>query len=202
VALIYEQSYHASTGDLVALTGRKIDRLNKFAEAAETKRAGTFYRTEGGKRRWTAPQVLRVEIAVNAADLDGKISGMPALDLFLFLDSFGDLPFVFDDVFEPYPRGKSATYWTERDKDLWVGIWFYSYLKESTDLYPETAYGSIEKIAEKLAKCDPEISIGQVMLFNVHDAAARVQKRAREAGLGFPEFREHLGRPELIQQAE
>jgi hypothetical protein len=197
--VIYAPSYQASTGELATLTGRKIDRLNKFAEGAASKRAGTFYLTEGGKRRWTAPQVLRVEIAFNAADLDGEMGGMSALDLFLFLDSFDELPLVFEDVFEPYPRGKPATYWTERDKDLYVCIWLYSCLEKSAEVYPATAYGSIEKIAEKLAKCDREISVGQVFLFNIHDAAARVQKRAREAGLEFPEFREHLNRPELIQ---
>jgi hypothetical protein len=44
---------------------------------------------------------------------------------------------------------------------------------------------------------DGRTSIGQIYLFNVHDALARIVKRAREHGIRFPALREHFSRPEL-----
>ncbi|BDV35675.1 hypothetical protein [Methylocystis iwaonis] len=198
--MIFADGYHVSTGKLAVLTGRKHDRVNKFAEQLATKAVGTFFLTEGGKRRWFASQVLRAEIAFNAADLDGKTGGMSAVDLFRNLDSVDHLPAAFDDVFEPYPRGKKTEIWTDRTKDLYVAIWFYTHAGDdiaSKHSYLATACGSREQIIEKLAACDTSICVNQVHLFNVHAAAARVQHRAREAGLDFPALREHLGRPEL-----
>lgn len=197
--MIYAQGYHVSTGKLATLTGRKHDRVNKFAEQLATKRAGTFVMTEGGKRRWFAPQILRAEIAFGAADLDGAIGGMSAVDLFLTLDSFDSLPYAFDEIFEPYPRGKPTEIWTDRTNDLYVCLWFYRHAGEPVAArgYLATACGSREQIMAKLAASDPSICVSQIYLFNVHDAAARVQARAREAGIEFPALREHIGRPEL-----
>jgi len=47
---------------------------------------------------------------------------------------------------------------------------------------------------------DGATSISQIYLFNVHDAIARIMKRASEHGIEFPALREHYGRPELTQK--
>lgn len=198
--MIYAEGYHVSTGKLAVLTGRKHDRVNKFAEQLATKAAGTFFLTEGGKRRWSAAQVLRAEIAFNAADLDGAMGGMSAVDIYRVLDSFDLLPTAFDDVFEPYPRGKKTEIWTDRTHDLYVCIWFYTHSGDEIDMrsYIATECGSCPQIMEKIASsCGATMCVNQAHLFNLHAAAARVRMRARKSGVEFPALREHLGRPEL-----
>lgn len=197
--MIYAEGYHVSTGKLAVLTGRKHDRVNKFAEQLATKASGTFFLTEGGKRRWSAAQVLRAEIAFNAADLDGATGGMSAVDVYRVLDGFDLLPAAFDDVFEPYPRGKKTEIWTDRTRDLYVCIWFYTHLGDDIDMrsYIATACGSYQQIMENIASSDATICVNQTHLFNVHAAAARVQTRARKSSIEFPALREHIGRPEL-----
>lgn len=200
--MLYAEAFRVSTGEVADLTGQKIDRVNKFAEALSKQKLGTFFTTEGGKRRWSPEQVIRAEIAFGAADLDGKMGGMSAADLYVKLDSLDMLPEVIRDVFEPYPRGKTPECWTDRTKDLNVCLWFYGYPADETfpaQQWIGTAYGSLEQIARELSAKSPESTISQVYIFNVHDAVARVRARATDKGMIFPALREHLGRPELIE---
>ncbi|MEK4033708.1 hypothetical protein WOC76_15515 [Methylocystis sp. IM3] len=235
--MIYAEGFTASTGEFATLTGAKFDRVNKFSEAVAKKKAGIFMSTEGGKRRWRASQTIAAAIAFAAADTNGAIGGMSAGDVFITLDSYGELPFVLDDVFLPWPDTNKLyskeeieqreapnpdnylalvkdeavrrtiyqerpQFWTDRASDLYVGFYFYGYRKETQaqEQYgPEPLYGSLARIMGKmLARSgDGETSVGQIYLFNVHDALSRIVKRARESGISFPALREHYGRPEL-----